>query len=117
MEERATLLESLFERTKSLAATSFNLIKLKAIDKSADIVSSLVYKVLFFVIVFFIISMLNIGLALWIGSLLGSAYLGFLVVGLFYIVLALIFHFAQHSLIKKPLRNAIIKQLLDQNKG
>lgn len=117
MEEKATLLESLFERTRSLVTTSFSLVKLKTIDKTADIVSSIVYKVIFFVIVFFVIIMLNIGLALWLGTLLGNAYLGFLAVGAFYIVVALIFHFAQHSLVRKPMRNSIIKQLLDQNKN
>jgi hypothetical protein len=116
MEEKATLLESLFERTVSFVKTTVNLYKLKAIDKSADILSTVIHKVLLVVILFFVISMVNVGLALWIGSLLGSAFVGFFLLGLFYFVLALILLLGQNSLVKKPLRNSIIKQLLNQIK-
>jgi hypothetical protein len=116
MEERASILGSLFDKVKSLAKVSVDLIKLQAIDKSADVLSSLLYRILLVVVVLFLIGMANIGLALWIGSLMGMLYLGFLMVALFYLVLALVFYVGRNSLIKKPLRNIFIKQLLNLTK-
>lgn len=42
MEDEASPIESLFERAETYSKTSINLLKLKAIDKTADIISNLI---------------------------------------------------------------------------
>lgn len=105
-------IETLFERTKDYTQTSVELYKLKVIDKSADIISTLAARtaVSLFVILFAL--MVNIGLSLWIGDLLGKSYYGFLIISGFYGLAALALHIMRNKWIKDRVRNSIIEQAL-----
>jgi hypothetical protein len=113
MEEQKGLIESLIEKGEQYGKTTIELLKLKTLDKSADVVSNLVswLIVVIFILMFFLI--LNIGVALWLGELLGNSYFGFFAVAGFYALFALIFGIFRKQLIKKPVSNSIIKQVLD----
>ena len=117
MEEKVRLLESLFEKAEVYATTNVDLFKLKAIDKSADVVSSLASRLAFVIIVTLITLMVNIGLALWIGELLGKSYFGFFIVAGFYILVACILFFFRQQLIKSPVNDSIIIQMLKEKRG
>jgi hypothetical protein len=112
MTDQASLIASLFERTEHFTRTSAELYRLKSIDKSADIVSTLTahLAVVSAVVLFFLI--VNIGIALWLGELIGKVYYGFFIVGGFYAVAGVILHFVGTKWIKTPLQNAIITQAL-----
>jgi hypothetical protein len=57
---------------------------------------------------------INIGIAMWLGELLGKPYYGFFVVAIFYaVVMALLFIF-RHEWIKTPVSNSIITQMIKQ---
>jgi hypothetical protein len=113
MEDQANLIESLIEKGEQYGKTSLELLKLKTLDKSADVTSTLVswLIVVIFAVLFFLI--LNIGVALWLGDLLGKSYYGFFVVSGFYAVLALVFWIFRKQLIKKPINESIITQVLE----
>ena len=113
MQENANMIESLIERTTEYGKTSFELIKLKALDKTSDVVSSLVPNAI--IIVFFLSFMLflSVGLALWLGEMFGKTYYGFLLVAAFYGVTAILFYIVMHKWIKKLVCNNIIKQVLN----
>jgi len=113
MNERESLIESLLEKGEQYGKTTLELIKLKTLDKSADVVSDTVswLIVIVFAILFFLI--LNIGVALWIGDLLGKSYNGFFVVAGFYLILALLCVIFRKKLIKKPVNNSIITKVLE----
>ncbi len=113
MEEQSDLINSLIEKGEQYGKTTLELLKLKTLDKSADVASSLVswLIVVIFAVLFFLI--LNIGIALWIGELLGKSYYGFFVVAGFYGLLALIFGIFRKKLIKNPVNNSIIDQVLE----
>jgi hypothetical protein len=112
MENNPTTIESLFEKIKSFVSNSLELAKLKAIDRLADIFSSLLSNliILLFVTLFFF--MFNIGIALWIGTLLEKTYYGFLIVSSFYAAIGLILLLFKNSLLKLPIQNAIISKSL-----
>ena len=57
----------------------------------------------------------NIGLALWIGEVLGYSYCGFFVVAAFYLLLALLIYWFRNQWIKNPVSNFIISQSLKKN--
>ena len=57
---------------------------------------------------------LNIGIALLIGDLLGRIWLGFLILSGFYGVVGILIYIFRNSWIKKPVSNAVIKQLLKE---
>ena len=113
MEEQTGLIESLIEKGEQYGKTTFELLKLKMLDKSADVASNLIswLIVVVFAVLFFLI--LNIGIALWLGELLGKSYYGFFVVSGFYALLALVFGVFRKQLIKKPVNESIVKQVLE----
>ena len=59
---------------------------------------------------------LNIGIALFIGDLLGKVWLGFILVSGIYACIGLIVYLFREKWIKRPLSNSIVAQLLkDEN--
>ena len=112
MEDNINLIEPLLERFKDYGKTSIELVKLKSIDKTADILSTLVARLFFFmVLVIFLITM-NIAIALWLGQIIGKTYDGFLVVAAFYGVIGVILYFMQPS-IKARANDLIIKLVIN----
>lgn len=115
MEEEPNLIESLFEKSEAYAKTNLDLFKLKAIDNTADVVSTVLSKLVFYVVVLLVIFSINTGLALWIGEMLGKLYYGFFIVAAFYVLLALVLYFVP-GLIKSPVNNSIILKMLNKKK-
>lgn len=113
MDEKSALIESIIEKGEQYGKTSMELLKLKTLDKSADVFSNVVswLIVVIFAVLFFLI--LNIGVALWIGQLLGNSYYGFFIESGFYAVLAALFAIFRKRWIKNPLNNSIINQVLE----
>jgi hypothetical protein len=113
METPTSLVETLFEKTQQYTRTTAELYKLKAIGKSADVLSALTARlaVTLFATLFFLI--LNIGIALWIGDLLERACYGFFIVAGYYGLGSLVLHIFRNKWIKKPLRDSIIEQALN----
>ncbi|WKK74729.2 hypothetical protein QYS49_23980 [Marivirga salinae] len=116
MNDNATPLETLLKQAEDYSKTSIEFFKLSAIDKSADMASTLVSRIVVFIIVALSLVILNIGLALWIGKQLGETFYGFFVMGAFYAVLAVPIHIFRNELIKIPISNTLIKQLLKKRR-
>lgn len=113
MDDSNKIGEALFDKTQKYINTSLDLLKLKAVDKAALVLSSIVSHaiVVAFVLIFFFV--LNVGVALWLGEILSKSYYGFLAVAGFYgIVLIFLFIF-KNKWIKAPIRNAVIKQVIN----
>lgn len=115
-ENSAAPLEILFEKAEEYSNTSIELFKLKAIDKSADVVSSMVAQLVVAIVAALFFIFTNIGLALWIGEGLGKSYYGFFVVGGCYALLTLLALVLKNLYIKEPINNVILSQLLKQKK-
>lgn len=115
MKNYETPIEMLFEKAEDCGKTTIELIKLKAIDSSADIVSLLAAKIILFTIIALFIIITNIGVALWIGDLLGKSYYGFFIVAACYVLLAMLLRSYLHQWIKVPISNFIIAQMLKKS--
>ena len=112
MEDNVKQFESLLESVAEYGITSYELVKLKTIDKTSDVVSSLIpHAVVFFILMSFLL-FLNLGVAFWLGEMFGNTFYGFFVVAAFYGIVGLILHFFMHDRIKENISNFIIKQLL-----
>lgn len=108
MEGKATSIETLVDKTEDYVKTSIDLLKLKAVDKSAEVVSALSVKIVCLAIVSIAVLLINIGLALLIGEAIGKTYMGFFAVAAFYLlVLGLLLAF-KNEWIKTPVSNAVI---------
>jgi hypothetical protein len=112
MTDNTTPIATLFERAEDYGKTTINLLKLNAIDKSADVVSSLVSRLAVIMIVVFSVLIVSIGLSLWIGNLLGETFYGFFVMGGFYALIAILLQVFRNQWLKYPVSNSIIKQML-----
>lgn len=113
MDEKSALIEELIKRSEQYGKTTLELVKLKTLDKSSDVISNLVSWIVIAVLAVLFFLILNIGIALWLGEIMGKSYLGFFVVSGFYALLALIFGIFRKQLIKDPLNNSIIEQVLE----
>jgi ABC-type uncharacterized transport system permease subunit len=113
MEDKTPFMESLFESAEVYGKVSYKLLQLRALDKAAGVIASLISRStsFIFVSVFFVCA--NIGMALWLGDLLGKSYYGFFCVAGFYGLIAGILHFFLHNPIKRWISNSIISQALD----
>ena len=110
MENEISLVETLFEKTEGYVKSSSELFKLKIIHKSADVVSTFAagFAIIVFITLFFLI--LNIGVALWVGEMMGNSYKGFFIVSGFYALGGIILYLFRNVWIKEPLKDAIIIQ-------
>jgi fatty acid desaturase len=112
MEEKAKLLESLVEKATDYGKVSLEVVKLKAVDKTSDIVSSVVPHTVVVIIMSSFMLFLNLGLAFWLGDLTGRLYFGFFIIAAFYVLIGIVIHFLMHKSLKKLIRNYVIEQLL-----
>lgn len=112
MKNHETAIEMLFEKTEDCGKTTLELMKLKAINSSADIFASFVVKILLITIIALLIVISNVGVALWIGDLLGKSYYGFFVLSAFYGLIAILLRSYLHQWLKVPISNIIIAQML-----
>lgn len=115
MNDNAIPIAALLEQAKEFSNSTIELLKLQAIDKSADVVSSLVSRIAIVMAVALSLITVNIGIALWVGKLLGDYFLGFFVIGGFYAILAILLHIFRHQWIKYPISNSIIKQMIKKD--
>jgi len=113
MEKPIELIESLIEKGETYSKTTIELMKLKTIDKSSDVISSLVSWVIVIVFATLFFTLLNFAIALWLGELMGKVYYGFFVVTGCYALLTVLFLIFRKQLVKKPVKNSIVNQLLD----
>ena len=112
METQTNLIESFWEKAEAYGKTTLELYKLKAIEAAIVISTALITRLIIVVMVSMFALILNIGIALLIGDLLGKLYYGFFIVSAFYLVATLVFYAFQYQWVKKPLTNMIIKQTL-----
>jgi hypothetical protein len=110
MEVKASLIEPLFERVQEYGKTSFELLKLKSLEKTADITSSLVSRSLLVIVLSLCLLTLNIAISLRLGDVLGKNYFGFLVVASFYGLTGVILFFI-HPVIKARVSDLVITQM------
>lgn len=113
MENQPNAIGSLFENAGAYLETRIDLLKLKAVSKSSDIMSSIVSRLVILVFLFFGIFILNIGLSMWLGSLLGQVFYGFFAVGGFYILLAILAIVFKGKWIKAPVNDILVKKMLN----
>jgi hypothetical protein len=112
MEDNTKMIESLFERATEYGKTSYELVKLKVIDKTSDTISSLIPHSIVFVLITSFFIFLNLGLAFWLGEIMGKIFYGFFIVAGFYCFTGIIMHFLMHKWLKKRLADYIIKLLV-----
>jgi hypothetical protein len=112
MHEKIILIEMLFEKAEQYAKTTLALYRLKVIDKATDIFASLVTRIVIFLFLTLFFVLMTLGLAFYLGDILGKTYYGFFAVGGFYLLISLVlfmFRKSLESLFNDYLINQIFK--------
>ena len=112
MDDKVNSVGSLLENATEFGKTSYELFKLKALDKTSELASLFFSHLLVILFVFIFIVMINIGIALWLGEMLGKIYYGFFIVAAFYLICGGVLHFFFKQQIKNIVNDSIIKQML-----
>jgi hypothetical protein len=103
--------ELLFKRVEDYSKTTIELLKLQAIKKSAEMLSSMLGHLSIVLATTLAVLLINFGLAIWVGNLFHSTFYGFFIVGGIYAILALLLYFYKAIWIEKPIKNFLITQL------
>jgi hypothetical protein len=118
MESAVKNIEVLYEKAKEYTQTTIELYKLIAAEKTAEVLASLVFRIVFLFLAAFFILFSSIGLSFYLGELLHSTAIGFLLVSFVYLILAILLYSFRDKWIKAPISNLIIKELLySKSKG
>jgi hypothetical protein len=112
MQDEPTDIDILLSDTGDFIETKATLWKLKTIESLADVSGELVSGLAMIMLVSFVLILVSIGVALWIGYLVGRSYLGFFIVGGFYALVALVVFARRRQMLKDPFSNMLIRKIL-----
>lgn len=104
--------DSIVDQVEQYVKTATELYTLKITEKVSTVLASVFSKLIIGSFVFVVIFMLTMGLSFWVGELMGHIYLGFLIVGGVAGIITLILYVRRYTMIKKPIMNSIISQIL-----
>lgn len=114
MEENTKLLETLLEKAINYGHSSLELAKLKTIDKSTNVISALIPQLLVASFIAIALLFLTLGMALYLGEIMGKTYYGMAVVAGFYALCAIITQLFLRKVISKACCNLIIRNIFKQ---
>lgn len=112
MKENSGIFKELIDNAEEYGRTSIELLKLKTLDIGSGLLSTWISRLIIAIFVLMFLFMLNIGVALWLGDLLGKVSYGFFIVAAFYGIIGLILYFPLGKYIKGRISDYIIKQSL-----
>jgi hypothetical protein len=111
MENKTTTIEMLFDKAEDYTKTTIELVKLNAVDTTADVLSSLLSRLAVSIVFVTFVLFVNIGLSLWLGELLGKEYYGFFIVSTAYLLLSVVLYIYKDKWLKIPISNFIIVKM------
>jgi hypothetical protein len=111
MEQQKTFNE-VVNNVQSYLETQKQLIRLEVIEKVSEASASAGAGAVIFVFYLLVFLFFSIALAMFAGDLLGEWYYGFSLVGLLYLVIALLLNVKKEKWLKTPIANSMIKSFL-----
>lgn len=101
----------IFQDLRDYASTLLEVARLKAIRTTAGISATLLVVILVLLVTVVTFLVLTAATALWLGELLGSTMLGFAALGGIYLLMLIVLIVFREPLIRRPLRNRVIRSL------
>ncbi|NUM32813.1 MAG: phage holin family protein [Bacteroidetes bacterium] len=108
-------IRDLANATENYIKIQLELIKLKIIEKTADVISAAFSRIAILIFLVFTLIILNIGLSFYFGELLHKTYYGFFVVSGFYAIITIILYLLRNRFLKTKVSNTIIDILLKED--
>jgi ABC-type dipeptide/oligopeptide/nickel transport system permease component len=111
METNSQPLDSLLASAVQYVKTSGELFRMKSVDKTADVASTILSRAVLALVLSLFAMTLTIAVSFWLGELLGKTYYGFLLTAMVYALVATVLFFC-HPLIKRRVGDSIITNML-----
>jgi hypothetical protein len=111
MEHEQSQIKSLFEKAINYFETWQSLFILRITEKTSDIISELISQMILLAFLFVFLLILNIGIAIFLGEILGKSYYGFFALAAFYAVTGWLLYLFRKKWMKDPIANRIIKKM------
>ena len=108
---KENVLSSLFEHIEKFGKTNYDLLKLKTVDKTSDVISTIASRLIAIILIFVCFLMFTTGIGFWLGDILGNIAFGFFAVAALYAIIGLIFYFTLHKKIKKFVGDFVVKEI------
>ena len=102
----------LMDDVEQFVKTNVELYILRGTGIATRVVSSLLASLVVWALVFIVLFMLGMGLALYIGHLMGNMYSGFLLMAAAFTLITIFVYFRRYKMIRKPLMHGLITQIL-----
>jgi hypothetical protein len=115
MENIVSQLQHLADEVKSYVNVRIDLLKLNVAETASSIIANTMAKVISGIIFLFFLLFGSIALSLFLSSVIGNSYSGFLIVSGIYLALGLLIWYTRKKFIQAPIMNAIIRQLFSEN--
>jgi Putative Actinobacterial Holin-X, holin superfamily III len=115
MEKIFSQLQSLAEEVKEYVNVRISLVKLNVAETTSKIIANATAAVIAALIFLFFLFFASTGLALFLSSVIGNSYAGFLIVAGIYLVLGVVIWYSRGRLIQVPIMNAFIREMFDSN--
>ena len=110
MSEKSKI-ETLVFHVKEYIEESFNLIILNIYEKVSRAVSGITAVLIFASVGALILVFLSIALSIWIGRQLNEPFAGFLIVAVFYLLIAIFIYAKRDKWVRLPVTDAFLKNL------
>jgi hypothetical protein len=107
--EESKKIDQAIDNIKEYINTRYELVTLKATDKASGIISNVASGVLILWLMLMALLLLSFAAAWYFSVVTGQRYLGFCIVGGFYLVIGIVLVIFRRSLLFKPFRNKIIE--------
>ncbi|NDP22330.1 MAG: hypothetical protein GZ091_14800 [Paludibacter sp.] len=107
-------IEEITESLKQYVNTNYEIIKLEATERTSVIGSSFVSGLIVGLTAFLFVFTLSIGMGFYLSALLGDSYSGFVIIAAFYFALAIVILIVRKRFIETPLRDKIIRKILEK---
>ena len=105
-------IKALLDKSKDYLDTKIELTKLKTIDKSADVLSTVFVGISMIFLGSLFVLFVSVGLALMLGKVLGAYQYGFFIMGGFYALILLLIYIQREKWLKAPITNGLINKML-----
>ena len=113
MENNIEILEPLLKKINEYGNTRYDLIKLKTSAKAIEILTSVATKGILLILIVSSFIILTIGIAFWLGEVLGKIYYGFFCIAGFYIIILGIVYLFMLDWLKKSISDSMVSKMFN----
>lgn len=116
MKDKVILVEMLYEKAEQYAKTTLEVYRLKTIDKVTDVFASVASRFAILAVLALFFVLLTVGMALFLGEVLGKNYYGFFALALFYGLMAIVLIKNRKKWLDDKLNNYLINEIFKEKK-